>query len=160
MMVSMFYGRILVQDGGGQPEVDSRFPLVAIRDHFSSKSMIPVEWIIVGAGLVFLIVAGLAIYHLWTHRHERSAPLLVFNRVAVGQSLTLTDRWFLWRIATQQALPTPLTLLLSPQTLVYHGRAFATSRAPWRRAAILRHVAAIRRVLADGPSLGELSTPS
>ena len=141
-------GQILVQDGGGQAELDARFPLVAIRDHFSSKSMIPVEWIIIGAGVVLLIVAALAIYRLWSHRHERSAPLLVFNRVAASQGLKLADRWFLWRIATQQTLPTPLTLLLSPPTLFHHGRSFAASRAPWRRAAILRHVAAIGQVLA------------
>lgn len=131
---------------------EGRFRISEITENFSSQPMIPLEWVMVGTGLVMVAISGLSIHHWWRHRHLRSSPLLIFNRVAGRCELGLSDQWLLWRIARHQSLPTPLTLMLARSTLGHHGRAFVKSRAPWRRAPLMGRLEQIRRTLfADCP---------
>jgi hypothetical protein len=135
------------------PEVFAS-PLDAVSEHWGSTS-IPVGWTLLGLGLIVLAVGGVATVRWVRRRHERPRPLAVFGQLARLAGLSLGDQWLLWRIARQQALPGPATLLLSTRTLRVHGVAFVRQAAIWRRGARLRRVATIRRRLLSGAAISE-----
>ena len=74
-------------------------------------------------------------------------PVQIFNDVVEGLGLTLADRWLLIRIAHQQALPSPLTLVLSESTFGYHFEQYAQAVGVKRAAKIQRRVDRIKRVI-------------
>ncbi len=115
--------------------------------HWGSDAVTPVHWIVIAAGILLTFLGLLLVVRWWHRRHLRSHPWGVFHHVAGAVGLSWSDRWLLMRIARQQKLPTPLTLVLSGRTLRMHGRAFAAVQPPWRRAVIMQRVASIRRDL-------------
>lgn len=123
-----------------------------ISRHFGSGGGFSFEWLLIAVGLVLFAIGVVSLRTWWKTRHLRSSPLLVFNRVAAACGLSLGDRVLLWRIARQQALPTPLTLLLSPTTLRHHARAYADARGFAGRAALMQRVATLRRRLFADPA--------
>ena len=85
--------------------------------------------VVLGLGGLVVVVATL----LWwierrRSRTQRAHPLALFQRLATEMGLGLSDRWLLIRIARQQGLSSPLTLLLSPATLEHHARNYAQAR--------------------------------
>lgn len=97
-----------------------------------------------GAGILLSFVL------LWAWRWWRARPgasaLLTYLRLAGLARLSWGEAALLWRIARQQELPTPITLLVSRSTLGRHARAYA--RQPGvDRAAVLRRAASLRRRL-------------
>ena len=104
--------------------------------------------LLVSLGLLLLVVA------IWgrrwhRQRHLRSAPLLVFHQLAGQMGLSLKQQWLLVRIAHQQSLPTPLTLMLSGATLAHHAGRYAESASAHRRESLTAKVDAIAAVLFD-----------
>jgi len=116
-----------------------------VSENWGSDATAPMPWIILAAGVLLLVLGIVLLVRWWRRRHLRSRPWAVFNELATIAGLSLSDRWLLMRIARQQALPTPLTLLLSGRTLRIHARDYAANQPPWRRAAIMQRVASIRR---------------
>ena len=128
-----------------------RANLEEMGDHFSSDAMIPLEWIMIAAGLVLLLIGALSTYRWWKTRHLRSSPLLVFYRVGPGLGLHWQDLWLLYRIGRRARLPTPLALMMSPRTLEVHGEQFAARSYGARRRLIRRQVARVETTLFGRP---------
>ena len=108
----------------------------------------------VSVGLI-LVVTALLGWHSWRRhatRHLRTRPVATFLEIARSQGLGWPDRIVLLFIARQQGLPSALTLLLSGATLRHHARRYAAGFGRWRRAAVMRRVALIRRALFAGES--------
>lgn len=80
-------------------------------------------------------------------RHLKSKPLRTFHELANELSLALADQWLLIRIARQQALPSPLTLLMSGRTLTHHAKLYAATVPDRRREKILDRVSAIEQTI-------------
>lgn len=110
----------------------TRVDLKEVQDHFSSSQMIPIEWILLAAGIVLVGISVLSLVRWWKTRHERSNPTLVFIQIGLRMGLGVADMWLLYRIARQQKLPTPLTLMLSPATLDHHTDRFVARYPPGR----------------------------
>lgn len=97
---------------------------------------------------LFVILAGsiiIVLLTLWLLKRVRrtepdAPPLSVFDKAAADLGLTIMDRWLLIRIAKQQKLLTPLTLLASAQTLGHHANAFIRSQPRWRRESVSHRV--------------------
>ena len=103
------------------------------------------------AALVVLLVLALTGMWLWERykkTREQSTPFRVFRRIARELGLGLSDQLFLARIAHQQRLPSPLTLIFSHATLDHPARLYAAGLVEFRRAGVLDRVARIRDRLA------------
>lgn len=137
---------VVVLAQAGRPESPEALQRV-ISENWGGDAMAPLRWIVVAAGLLMLALGAVLLWRWWRTRHLRSQPLVVFNQVAQAAGLGVSERWLLLRIARQQALPTPLTLLLSGRTLRVHGRGYVQAQPPWRRAMKMQRIASIRRRL-------------
>jgi hypothetical protein len=103
--------------------------------------------------VVAVIAAVLAALWLWERRRQqelRSHPLAVFHQIAREMGLSLKDQWLLTRIARAADLPTPLTLLLSADTLVHHSSQYGRDLSKRRLTLFNNRVDRIRVILA-GP---------
>lgn len=132
----------------------TRVDLKEVQNHFSSSQMIPIEWILLAAGIVLVGISLLSLIRWWKTRHERSSPMLVFFQVALRMGLGVLDGWLLYRIARQQRLPTPLTLMLTPATLEHHTDRFVARFSPGRAEMVRHRVRSIEQRLfgaAEGP---------
>ena len=63
----------------------------------------------------------------------RSKPMVIFHQIARQAGIAPGDEWLLVRIGRQQALPTPLTLLLSPGTFNHYAQAYLRALPARRR---------------------------
>lgn len=115
--------------------------------------LILLRWVAFLLSVIGLVVGSLWLRDHWRSRHVRSAPLLTFIYVARTLGLSPADCWLLIRIARQQNLPSPLTLILSDNTLQWHGRQYADSVVPFRRSALQRRLRTISACLFDPPQL-------
>jgi hypothetical protein len=84
------------------------------------------------AGLLIMLLA------LWGYKSARqrryaASPAVIFHRLGDHVGLSLQDQWLLLRISRQQALPTPITLMLSGTTLDHHARAYIDRLPPRSR---------------------------
>lgn len=61
---------------------------------------------------------------------RRLQPLWIYRRIATDLHLTIKQQWRLYRIARQQQLTSPLTLLLSPATFTHHTSAYLSQVQP------------------------------
>ena len=98
---------------------------------------------------LMLLLASIWGWRWHQRRHLRSEPMIVFHQLAGQMGLSLRQQWLLVRIAHRQALPTPLTLMLSSATLRHHAGRFAQALAPSRRPALQAKVDVIARLLFD-----------
>lgn len=106
--------------------------------------------VLVGLGLL-LLFGAIAGWRWHQRRHERSAPLGIFHRIAAQMGLTLRQEWLLVKIARHQSIPTPLTLLLSGSTFAHHAKPFIEAASRRRRRAITAKVQVIAVRLFDRP---------
>lgn len=136
---------LVAQADGGSGRGSAMDPLHALRDHWGSDVAAPLQWVLIAGGALLMALGVVLMVRWWRGRHQRSKPWAVFQQIAGVAELGVADQWLLVRIARQQRLPTPLTLLLSGRTLRMHGRAFVETQVPWRRVAIMRRIASIRR---------------
>lgn len=120
--------------------------LAQVHENWGGQTMIPVQWIVIALGVVLIVVGALAFRQWSLASDRRPRPWRVFYSVANSLGLPLYDQWLLMRIARHEALPTPLTLLLSPRTMRYHAQQFADAH-PRRKAAVMTRVANIRRTV-------------
>jgi len=113
----------------------------------SAKDLFPIKPFLVA---VLVLAVFLVVMWVWKSgqiRRLRSTPVRIFNEVVDGLGLTFADRWLLIRIAHQQALPSPLTLVLSEATFGHHLEQYTQTVGARRRAKIQSRVARIKRVL-------------
>jgi hypothetical protein len=107
-------------------------------------------WMLILAGALVALFIAMRALRWARERRLRSRPMRVFHHLAGELGLRLADQWLLVRIARQQALPSPLTLILSSSTLRHHGERFALTLKPRRQAQVMLHVTGI-----DGTLFGE-----
>ncbi|MCX5661106.1 MAG: hypothetical protein NTW19_15575 [Planctomycetota bacterium] len=105
------------------------------------------RWVIALFALIVLMLGAVAVQRWIQQRRLASRPIRVFHSLANDLNVPLGDQWLLVRIAHQQNLPTPLTLLLSPTTLHHHASGFVHTLKPRQQAPTLARVARLRRKL-------------
>ncbi|MEM7624556.1 MAG: hypothetical protein AAF333_02890 [Planctomycetota bacterium] len=104
------------------------------------------DGLVIFGGLLTL-VSGLSLVGWLRRQRLRPHALLVFNRAAREAGLTWADRRLLWKVGRTMGLPTPLTLMLCPDTLGYYARQSARRSSSRRGTLDLARAASIRRYL-------------
>ncbi len=110
----------------------------------SSESLMSSGW----ALAIFAILIGFLIalkLFLWYRKKDRpTGPMIIFYQICKQVGLSLQSQWLLIRIAKQQSLSTPLTLLVCHATLSSHAQAYAQSLPVTRRGDVLMQVVGIQ----------------
>ena len=117
---------------------------------FDGRLLFPTRYFFIGASILLINMGFLWLWKRARQRHLRSKPLRTFHCFASSMHLNLADQWLLFRIAHRQALPTPLTLMLSYTTLHHYAHRYAQAIHPARQMAVLAHVATISQRLFGG----------
>lgn len=145
---------------GDAPSVHGRFPMmldstmaIAILaqtpNFFDGGLIMDPRWLILIASVLVIGLSASSIIRWVKTRHLRSAPLMAFHQIASELGVSLSDQWLLHRVASQQLLPSPVTLLLSPATFDHHARSFVAAQPePARPAADARLQAIRQRIFA------------
>ncbi len=98
-----------------------------------------------------LLLAGLLTAAIILHRRQAgnadAGLTRNFTDLTDGLALSYFDRRLLARIARQQKLPTPLTLLLSPRTMRHHAAAYWRPLSGRTQLRVARRIARLRRHL-------------
>ncbi len=124
----------------------------AMRNASDQGSQIPTSWILaLGALLVLAFVANWA-WNRYQRLAQDLAPRRAFEALAGDLGLGWPDRKFLISVAQQQRLPSPLTLMLSGDTLAYHAAAYAGAQPSISRGLILSRAESIRQKLFGQPA--------
>lgn len=101
------------------------------------------SYLLMAFGLIVLVgAAALMIRHLV----RRLRPVHLFVKIGRSMGLTFRECWWLWRLAHAQQLTSPLTLLMSAETLRFHAEAYA-GRRQWSWVRLTRRFEAIRQRL-------------
>lgn len=103
------------------------------------------RWVIVTITLITLMLVGIWLQRFIQQRRLMSRPIRIFHTLANELKVPLADQWLLVRIANQQSLPTPLTLLLSPETLRHHANHYAQALPPAQRDLTMARVEKLRQ---------------
>lgn len=105
----------------------------------------PVFW--TSLGVVAVVLGSLAAWRWYRNRRGHMGLMGLFLSLAGDLGLSAADQWLLLRITWRQALPSPLTLMLSSATLRHHARLYARDIASWRRKKIIARADRIDRTL-------------
>lgn len=115
--------------------------------NLSTEGLMPVAPIVIAAlllGGVMVIVSGWRSGKLFG---LRSAPRRIYRQVIGDFGFTHSEKRLLVRIARQQQLPTPLTLLLSATTFEHHVGDYARATDPRPRAKFDARVERVREII-------------
>jgi len=123
----------------------------SIQENLSSDGLIPTHWLLIAAGMVLLLLSALSIANWWKHRGENAHPLLVFSNTAQIVGLSYRQRWALLKVARNQSLASPLTLMLCATTFDHHVRGYLESCLSLRRESARRQLQDIRVALFSDP---------
>ena len=99
------------------------------------------------ATVLMLVIIGLWAWRTYYVRPLRSKPMLIFHQIAREARVAPKDEWLLILIARHQALPTPLTLLLSPGTFNHHAHRYLEAVPEKRRLRLTIQVDRLGRFL-------------
>ena len=113
----------------------------------STGSAISVFWALAILGLVLVLISSIALIQWYRTRNQRPQPLRLFRQIASSIGLNISDQLLLWQIARKCQLPSPLTLLLSDNTLQYYAESYAHSLPGDRNKRILARIRTIRQYL-------------
>lgn len=127
--------------------------LQAIRHHWNDL-LVPLTWAAATAAVAGGVLGAVALSRWLRTRGQGPQPLGVFRTVARAAGLSLAEQWLLVRVARAEALPSPLTLLLSRQTLRVHATRYAAALPASRRLGVLTRVRHLRGRVFDGWGLG------
>lgn len=115
----------------------------------SGQGLMTIGYIFLGVGI---FVAGQAGWSGARRLWERSAPLRFYMRIAGRAGLGLTDQWWLWCVARRQKLSSPITLLLSRDTLTHHARKFTATLTSYNAAYVSSRLRGIEfRIFGETP---------
>lgn len=134
--------RLLAQSDAFQ----TKFDAVKNYKEFASSDY---RLLVILAGLIVIVMLSLWLLKRVRRTEPDAPPISIFDKAAADLGLTIMDRWLLIRIAKQQKLLTPLTLLASAQTLGHHANAFIRSQPRWRRDSVAQRVNRIGAKLFD-----------
>lgn len=102
---------------------------------------------VVAVCLITGLATGLGIRSWLQRRHDKRAPLRTFKQLANEIGIGSGDQALLVRIARQQALPTPLTLLLSSATFEHHLQRYIDTLTSFERDRVKQTMTALERGL-------------
>jgi len=111
------------------------------------QPLLPV--LLVVLAVISVLLAGLWLWERRRQRTLRARPISTFHQVAREMGLSIPDQWLLSRIAHAAKLPTPLTLLLSPATLLHHANPYVRTLPRRRVAGVSSRVDRIRAMLTE-----------
>jgi hypothetical protein len=97
-------------------------------------------WAVVVMSIIVFAMAVLRIIKWRRSRNRIDGPLLVFHQIAKQLELDITTQWLLIRVAQQQNLPTPLTLLICDSTFAHHAKAYVKSLPAQRQPTVLEQL--------------------
>lgn len=119
--------------------------------HFTAKGLMPVAPVLVVVAILTAVVILVGCWRSGLFRRLRPTSLIIFNQVIQDLGLDRPEISLLVRIAHQQHLPSPLTLVLSAATLDHHVRAYAQSIASGdrRHVQLENQIRRIKQVLFD-----------
>lgn len=127
--------------------------LTDITEHWGSRGghVISLGWFVAAMGVMAMLVGAVWLRRLYLHRKLHPGPGPIFRNIARSIGLASQDRWLLWRIASRQHLPSPLTLMFSSGTLDYHADRYVQSLPEYRREQVRRRIATIGKLLFEPP---------
>ena len=112
-----------------------------------AEPLMSVPWAVVAISFILLIVLTVKLVQWRKAKNRQDGPLLVFNQVARKLGLDISSQWVLIRMAQQQNLPTPLTLLICDSTFSYHAKSYVKSFPPNRQKSILNQLKTVHHHL-------------
>ena len=137
--------------GSDDPRPPMRHWTDGLREGFLHSDVLAIGQMIALLALVGAIVAGLWLWKRHRQNDLLNSPLVLFHEMAQQLGLDLKAQWLLTRIARRESLPTPLTLLLSTQTLAHHAGRYAQALPARRREQVLSQVRTIQSVMFGQP---------
>ncbi len=102
-------------------------------------------WLLVLMGLVTAIISIVAYISLKRSGKQITPAFVVYLQLARELGLSWRQALTLYRIARQQDLTSPITLLLAPATFQAHARAYLQTRPPFQHAPLHRRLQAIQQ---------------
>ncbi|HAI11713.1 MAG TPA: hypothetical protein DCM28_08410 [Phycisphaerales bacterium] len=117
------------------PNVDEIFTNWQWINH-SDPLMSPL-WAIAIMSVIIFAMLVLRIIKWRRSSNRQDGPLLVFHQVAKQLEIDITTQWLLIKVAQQQGLPNPLTLLICDSTFAHHAKAYIKSLPNHRQKHIL-----------------------
>lgn len=127
--------------------------------NFGDGWLLPPGWVFVAVAGVVALLFGL---WGWQRRNRRATDpdaMDVYGDIARRIRLPHADRRLLAKVAMQQKLPSPITLLLSSTTLAHHGRYYVESLPAWRQPAVRARLSSVRRYLFARDGKKDARTP-
>ncbi|MFG0247973.1 MAG: hypothetical protein ACF8OB_03725 [Phycisphaeraceae bacterium JB051] len=97
-------------------------------------------WAVVAMSVILLVMFVLRIIKWRNSRNREDGPLLVFHQIARQLELDITTQWLLIRVAQQQNLATPLTLLICDSTFSHHAKAYVKTLPAQRQQSVLNQL--------------------
>lgn len=91
-----------------------------IRKGWQSGATIDPKPVLIAVGVLAAVLGAVWFRKTNKLRRQRNRPIRIFSDIVADFGLTSPDRRLLTRIARQQQLPSPLTLILSPATFDHH----------------------------------------
>lgn len=114
----------------------------------TGQGLMTVAYIFLGIGLFIAArAAWIGLRRLW----ERATPLRLYMNIAGQAGLGLTDCWWLWCVARRQKLTSPITLLLSRDTLTHHAQRFTATLTSYNAAYVSSRLRGIEHHLFGPP---------
>lgn len=107
-------------------------------------------WAVVAMSVIVAVMVVLRIVKWRNSKNRVDGPLLVFHQIAKQLELDITTQWLLIRVAQQQNLPTPLTLLICDSTFAHHAKAYVKSLPDHRQRHILEQLSRAHQHLFAG----------
>lgn len=127
------------------PNVDEIFTNWQWINH-SDPLMSPI-WAVVAMSVIVFVMLVLRMVKWRRSKNRQDGPLLVFHQIAKQLDLDITTQWLLIRVAQQQNLPTPLTLLICDSTFSHHAKAYVKSMPSHRQQTILGQLSRVHQHL-------------
>ncbi len=113
----------------------------------TGKDLIPLWPLLIALAVALGVLLYLRVRRRGGLRGMRAKPITIFYSVLEKSGLNVADKKLLVRLAHQQELPGPLTLLLSQGTFNHHTAAYLESIDPDRRDKLNERINRVRRVV-------------
>lgn len=116
-----------------------------IGQHAIGGATLPWQYLFLVFGVLLVLGSLYAMWRMTRQAQEENQPMLIYSSLARDVGLSLGDQYLLYRIARQQMLPSPITLLISRRTLSHHALSYASEQ----------QLASQRRILARVRQINE-----
>ena len=165
--MSLLIRSLMLAQSAGQQATEAAKKLTDNRAYSSEVSrqfndgkigpMLEIRWIMIAGGLLIMIFAAIGLWKWWRYRHQRTRPLHIYLKAARKAGLNWKQISLLSKIAKYTGISTPLSLMVSSDTLVFHAKVYAEARNIRRINRFYKDVDDIAGILFSGYVKGEIS---